>query len=161
MIIKGFLLNWKNDMTKLWIKKAVEYLKQSLFPIPHELNEIDWKENLSPDNKRLCNHLSAFSNYPGGGFLVFGIEDTTAELKGITKENAEEIVLKLSNLSRDSLNPAVSIDHSIEEYDRYCLFILKRVPSNLFPVQDPLRMHIFEVGEQQGRRHVRNWDFLC
>ena len=121
-------------MTKLWIKRAVEYLKQSLSPIPHELNEIDWKENLSPDNRRLCNHLSAFSNYPGGGFLVFGIEDTTAELKGITKENAEEIVLKLSNLSRDSLNPAVSIDHSIEEYDGFPLLFIYIKESAVKPV---------------------------
>lgn len=111
-------------MAKIWINKAMECLKQSLEPIPHEMNEIDWKEKLSPDNKKLCQHLSAFANYPDGGFMVFGIEDNTAKLKGITKEKAEEIVLKISNLGRDSLNPAISIDHTIEKYkDTPLLFI--------------------------------------
>ncbi|MBO8465929.1 MAG: putative DNA binding domain-containing protein [Bacteroidetes bacterium] len=111
-------------MSKIWINKAMECLKRSLEPIPHEMNEIDWKEKLSPDNKKLCQHLSAFANYPDGGFMVFGIEDNTAKLKGITKEKAEEIVLKISNLSRDSLNPAISIDHTIEKYkDIPLLFI--------------------------------------
>lgn len=82
-------------MAKIWINKAMECLKQSLEPIPHEMNEIDWKEKLSPDNKKLCQHLSAFANYPDRGFMVFGIEDNTAKLKGITKEKAEEIVLKI------------------------------------------------------------------
>ena len=40
-------------MAKIWINKAMECLKQSLEPIPHEMNEIDWKEKLSPDNKKL------------------------------------------------------------------------------------------------------------
>lgn len=49
---------------KTWINRAIEYLKHSLEPIPQEINEIDWKEKLSPDNKKLCRHLSAFANHP-------------------------------------------------------------------------------------------------
>jgi predicted HTH transcriptional regulator len=30
---------------------------------------------LSPDKKRLSEHLSAFANLPGGGFLVFGVNN--------------------------------------------------------------------------------------
>jgi hypothetical protein len=39
-------------MIKTWINKALEYLEHSLEPIPQEINEIDWKEKLSPDNKK-------------------------------------------------------------------------------------------------------------
>ncbi len=58
---------------KTWTIKALELLRASLEPPRHELNEIDWKAALSPDKKRLTEHLSAFANHPGGGFLAFGI----------------------------------------------------------------------------------------
>ena len=60
---------------KSWINRAMALLDKSLNPIPQELNELDWKEDLSPNNQKLSKHLSAFSNLPGGGFLVFGVEN--------------------------------------------------------------------------------------
>jgi hypothetical protein len=54
---------------KPWVHKALELLRASLQPPKHELNELDWKAALSPDRKRLAEHLSAFANHPGGGFL--------------------------------------------------------------------------------------------
>jgi predicted HTH transcriptional regulator len=103
-------------MVKQWISKALEYLEHSLIPIPQEINEIDWKEQLSPDNKKLCRHLSAFANHPGGGFLAFGIEDKSGKVQGIGREQAELIMQKLSSLCRDSVFPAVNLDHAIEAY---------------------------------------------
>ncbi|GHT62421.1 transcriptional regulator [Bacteroidia bacterium] len=103
-------------MIKQWISKALKYLEHSLIPVPQELNEIDWKEELSPNNKKLCRHLSAFANHPGGGFLVFGIEDKSGRVQGIGQEQAELIMQKLSSLCRTSVFPLVSLDHAIEEY---------------------------------------------
>lgn len=60
---------------KSWMAKALELLAASLQPPRHELNELDWKAALSPDKKRLTEHLSAMANLPGGGFLVFGIDN--------------------------------------------------------------------------------------
>lgn len=37
-------------MIKNWIQKALDFLSHSLNPVPQELNELDWKEDLSPDN---------------------------------------------------------------------------------------------------------------
>jgi ATP-dependent DNA helicase RecG len=51
---------------KQWIKKAKEYLSQSLGKVPPELNELDWKERLSPKNEKLCNHICAFANLSRG-----------------------------------------------------------------------------------------------
>ncbi len=39
-------------MDKHWIVSALECLTQSLEPVPHEINEIDWKASLSPAKKR-------------------------------------------------------------------------------------------------------------
>ncbi|GHT22670.1 hypothetical protein AGMMS4957_13190 [Bacteroidia bacterium] len=58
-----------------WQEKAIKCLKDSLYPIPVELNEIDWKSNLSSKTDRLAQHLCAFSNQEGGGFLVYGMND--------------------------------------------------------------------------------------
>lgn len=41
---------------KNWIDKAIAYLDKSLGKVPTELNEIDWKEDLSPKNDKLCQH---------------------------------------------------------------------------------------------------------
>ena len=84
--------------------------------VPSELNEIDWKESLSPNNAKLCKHISAFANLPGGGFLAFGIDNKTANVVGITKGEATTIVNKLASLCRDGVDPLVSIDHSIESF---------------------------------------------
>ncbi|WP_028527211.1 AlbA family DNA-binding domain-containing protein [Runella limosa] len=90
-------------MIKNWITKAFELLEYTLNPMPHEINELDWKENLSPNNKKLSQHLSAFANQPGGGYMVFGLEDKTANLVGVTQQSAEAIIQKLSSICRDSV----------------------------------------------------------
>ncbi len=109
---------------KNWIIKAIAYLDKSLGKVPTELNEIDWKIDLSPKNEKLCQHISAFSNMPGGGFLVFGIDNNTAEIIGIDKPKADNIIERLASHCRDGVNPLVKMDHSIETYrDKELLFI--------------------------------------
>lgn len=58
---------------KAWVADALKLLEKTLTPPKHELNDLDWKAAISSNNKRLAEHLSAFSNYPGGGVLVFGV----------------------------------------------------------------------------------------
>lgn len=101
---------------KPWIEKAIKHLDASLKPVPHELNELDWKEDLSPKKDRLSEHLCAFANHPGGGFLAFGIENKTAKIVGITKEQSDHIIAQLGNLCRESVEPVVKMDHAIVEY---------------------------------------------
>src|SRR4051812_44950354 len=101
---------------KPWINKAFRFLEHSLGKIPQELNELDWKESLSPNNDKLCRHLCAFANHPGGGFLAFGIQNASGKPIGITRTDADQIVGKLSSLCRDGVDPVTVIDHSIEEF---------------------------------------------
>lgn len=101
---------------KNWINKAIVYLDKSLGKIPTELNEIDWKEDLSPKNDKLCQHISAFANMPGGGFLVFGINNKTAQIIGVERDKTDIIIERLASLCRDGVNPLVKIDHSIETF---------------------------------------------
>jgi predicted HTH transcriptional regulator len=101
---------------KNWIPIAINWLDKSLGKVPSELNEIDWKATLSPNNDKLSKHITAFANLPGGGFLAFGIDDNTGKVLGITKAEADSIVERLASLCRDSVDPLVSIDHSVETF---------------------------------------------
>lgn len=119
---------------KDWITKAYAYLDKSLGKIPSELNEIDWKQDLSPNNDKLCHHLSAFANQPGGGYLAFGINNKSAKVIGIDREKVTKIVDKLASLCRDGVEPLVSIDHSVEEYEEKTILFIYIRESAIKPV---------------------------
>lgn len=59
----------------------------------------------------MSNHLSAFANNPGGGFLVFGIDNKTRQPVGINTQDSERVITTLSNRARGTLNPEVIIEH--------------------------------------------------
>ncbi len=101
---------------KHWISDATNLLETSLGQVLHELNELDWKQKLSPKRDRLAEHLSAFANYPNGGVLVFGVDEKTGIPSGIAQAEADSIVGQLANIGRDSLDPPVTIDHAIVEF---------------------------------------------
>jgi ATP-dependent DNA helicase RecG len=95
---------------KGWHTKALELLERSLEPPKHEYNEIDWKVALSNDKKHLTEHLCAFSNHPGGGYLIFGVA-RNGTLDGVTSEDIESISNRLVNLGRDAVEPPLQLDH--------------------------------------------------
>ena len=100
-------------MTNLraWVEHATSLLNSSLTPPQHELNELDWKVELSTDKARLVEHLSAFSNHPGGGFFAYGVA-STGLVVGVTSDQIEQIINQLTNLGRDALEPALRLDHT-------------------------------------------------
>jgi ATP-dependent DNA helicase RecG len=114
---------------KAWTSKALELLRASLVPPKHELNELDWKAALSPDKKRLTEHLSALSNQAGGGFLVYGVDGGGTPV-GITESNLETTVNQLANLGRAGVEPPILLDHSVEEFDAVRLLFV-HVPESL------------------------------
>lgn len=119
---------------KDWIKTAEQLLRDSLSIVPQELNEIDWKASLSNNNKKLSQHLSAFANHPGGGYLAFGIDDKTGSVLGIDKAKADSIVEKLTSISRDSLAPEAKLDHTIIEFNAKNILIIYIKESAVKPV---------------------------
>ena len=118
---------------KAWMTKALELLKASLEPPKHELNELDWKAALSPDKKRLTEHLSAFANQPGGGYLVFGV-DSAGTPAGMDKKTVETTVNQLANLGRAGLEPPVALDHAMEDYESVRLLFVHVPESAVKPV---------------------------
>lgn len=108
---------------KNWLNRALALLMGSLEPPRHELNELDWKAALSPDKKRLAEHLSALSNYPGGGFLIYGVDNAGSPV-GISDVEVEQALNQLANLGRNAVEPPLVLDHAIENYaDTRLLFV--------------------------------------
>jgi len=108
---------------KDWIKRAKKLLEKSLKPLPHELNELDWKIKLSEKNQRLNEHLIAMSQLNNGGFFTFGLNDD-GEFEGISKEENKKIIAKLTQLARNGVEPKLKIDHNIENMNnKNILFI--------------------------------------
>lgn len=118
---------------KKWVNKALPLLAASLEPPKHELNELDWKGALSPDKKRLTEHLSAFANHPGGGNLVFGV-DASGTPVGIDEATIEKTINHLANLGREGLEPPLALDHAVEEFNGVRLLFVHVLESSVKPV---------------------------
>ena len=99
-----------------WKEKALEILKDSLTPVPSELNELDWKSTLSSKTERLAQHISAFSNNSGGGILVFGVNNN-ATFSDLTQEEIEKTIKLLGNIAQNNLDRPIYLDHSVLEYE--------------------------------------------
>ncbi|MBQ5776599.1 MAG: putative DNA binding domain-containing protein [Bacteroidaceae bacterium] len=99
-----------------WKDNAINILKESLYPVPSELNELDWKSGLSCKTERLAQHISAFANNKGGGMLVYGVNDD-GTIFSPTQEEMDQIIRKLGNIAKNNLSYAISIDHTIIEFE--------------------------------------------
>ncbi len=101
---------------KEWHEKAQSYLKKSLNPLPQELNEIDWKVDISEKGDRVARHLSAFSNYSSGGFIVFGVDNDGYKI-GVDNTICTDIIKKMGNIARENLEPSIVLDHCVLEIE--------------------------------------------
>ena len=99
-----------------WKERALVLLKDSLEPVPSELNEIDWKSGLSDKTDRLAQHISAFANHLYGGILVYGVNDD-GSLFSLGKEQIDDIVKKLGNIAHNNLSHRIQIEHAVEPYN--------------------------------------------
>lgn len=109
-----------------WKETALDALHRSIQPIQQELNEIDWKGGLSSKTNRLAQHICAFANLSGGGFLVFGINDD-ARFEEMDKATIEEITKKLGNIAKNNLAWSIQIEHAVLDYEGHALLFV-RIP---------------------------------
>lgn len=118
---------------KNWLNRALALLMSSLEPPRHELNELDWKAALSPNKKRLAEHLSALSNYPGGGFLIYGLDNSGSPVS-ISDAAVEQPTNQLANLGREAVEPPLALDHVVLDYDNERILIVHVPESPIKPV---------------------------
>ena len=98
-----------------WKQRALDLLKDSLEPVPSELNEIDWKSGLSDKTDRLAQHISAFANHLLGGILVYGVNND-GTVFSLDKEKIDDIVKTLGNIASNNLSHRIQIEHTVQKY---------------------------------------------
>jgi len=118
---------------KHWIATVLNSLEQSLSPVPHEVNELDWKASLSDHKDRLSEHLMAFANYPNCGSLVFGVEDT-GHVGGVDQNAVAKVINSLANLGRDSVEPPLALDHAVVDFKGVPLLLVHIPEQAIKPV---------------------------
>lgn len=106
-----------------WKESAIQILKNSLYPIPTELNELDWKSGLSEKTERLAQHISAFANNKGGGLFVFGVHND-GTCFDVTQEQVDKTVQTLGNIALNNLVYSIQIDHSVMEFEGHKLLFV-------------------------------------
>ena len=116
-----------------WKENAIKILKDSLYPIPSELNELDWKSGLSEKTERLAQHISAFANLKGGGILVFGVNND-GTCFDMTKAEVDKIVQTLGNIAQNNLVFPIPIEHSVMKYEGHSLLFVYIQEQNDKPV---------------------------
>jgi predicted HTH transcriptional regulator len=132
---------------KKWEEKARETLLRSLHPVPQELNELDWKSEISPNSEKLAKHLSAFANHEDGGFLAFGISDSGMPI-GLPNKEYSEIIKKIGNIARQNLDPEVCIDHSIQ--------IINNIPILLIYIPESAQKPVCLKGKSIAEAYIRS-----
>lgn len=110
--------------SKHWVANALVCLEESLSPVPHETNEIDWKVKLSDNKDRLVQHLIAFANNPNGGYLTYGVGDGDGALEPVSQEDVAIISNTLANLGRDAIEPPLVLDHAVVEFRNVPILIV-------------------------------------
>jgi len=119
---------------KDWLKTALICLEESLHPVSHELNELDWKLDISSKGApNLAKHISAFANYAHGGYLVFGVNDD-AVIVGIKQSRVKTIISKIGSVAREGVEPKISIDHAVTDVKGEPLLFVYIKESNEKPV---------------------------
>lgn len=106
-----------------WKENAIKALRDSLYPMPTELNELDWKSGLSTKTERLAQHISAFANNKGGGVFVFGVHDD-GSCFNLTQEVIRKIVETLGNIANNNLAYPIAIEHSVMDFNGYALLFV-------------------------------------
>jgi predicted HTH transcriptional regulator len=143
----------ENPKNMSWQEKAIQYLKNSLFPIPVELNEIDWKSGLSPKTDRLAQHLCAFANQKGGGFLVYGVNDD-ASMFSVTKADADTVIKKLGNIALNNLSQSIQIQHDTIEFEGNALLFF-HIPEQMEKPVYPREKTLYDSYQRSAGQSVK------
>ena len=99
-------------MTPEELRKLVEEIQQR----QSELENVEVKTAKGGTPKRLYESLSAFANRPGGGAIVFGLDERRGfEVGGVG--DLKRLQEELTSVASDQMEPAIRPVFTIDEID--------------------------------------------
>ena len=97
-----------------------------------ESKEVEYKERVPANSKRYTKTAVAYAN-GAGGLLIFGVEDTTLEVKGIPQEKVFEEADRISNALMDSCEPMIDFDIKYRTIEDRTIIIVQVYPGKQRP----------------------------
>ena len=97
-----------------------------------ESKEVEYKEKVPGNSKNYVKTAVAYANC-AGGLLIFGVEDTTCEVKGIPKEYVFEEADRISNALMDSCEPMIDFDIKYRTIESKTIIIVQVYPGKRRP----------------------------
>lgn len=107
-----------------WQEQAYKALENSLYPVPQELNGVDWKCALSDKSEKLAHHLCAFSNTTGGGFMAFGVTNDATFVE-LTKDEVELIADRLGSIAKNNLAWSIQLEHDVVDFKGHAVLFVR------------------------------------
>ena len=97
-----------------------------------ESKEVEYKEKVPGNSKKYVKTAVAYANC-AGGLLIFGVEDTTWEIKGIPQEHVFEEADRISNALMDSCEPMIDFDIKYRTIEAKTIIIVQVYPGKCRP----------------------------
>ena len=104
--------------------------------------------------KQLAEELVAFAN-TRGGIIVFGAEDKTGKLVGLTYEQVQYVSRELGNTANDQVRPVIYLDTEIVKHND-ALFLIAYVKSGAYKPYKDLSGNIWVKQGADKRRVTEN-----
>ena len=73
-----------------------------------ENSRVEFKEHFSKDIA-IADEIVAFANSKGG-YLIFGIEDKTGNVKGLSYEEIQKISSQVGNTANENIRPTLYVE---------------------------------------------------
>lgn len=92
-----------------------------------ESDNVEFKVEIPPKSEKYMKTVVAFANGKGGK-LVFGVENTTWNVTGFTKENVFQKMDAITNAIFDSCEPKITPNVGVQEIDGKAIIVVEIIP---------------------------------
>lgn len=106
------------------------------------------------DNEKITKELVAFANSRGGS-IVFGVEDKTGRIEGLTYDDVQVISSKVGNMAENNIVPALYIHSHPEEIDGKTILVVD-IPSGINKPYKTLKGCEIYVKQGADKRQVKD-----
>ena len=122
-----------------------------------ETSTLQFKEMWS-DNNAVAREMIAFA-YGKGGTIVFGVEDKTGQIKGLTYDEIQELSRKAGNTANENVLPTLYITTETIQIDGAYL-LLVHIPQGINKPYKTLQGDIYVKQGSDKRRVKENTEIL-
>lgn len=122
-----------------------------------ETSHVQFKLKFTTQNQ-IAQEIIAFAN-SGGGEILFGIEDKTGSIVGLTYEELQDYARMLGNTANDSVRPTIYIQTDVAEIEGKLILIAQIAEGRNKPYKD-LSGNIWVKQGSDKRRVTENSEIL-